>query len=110
MKHLIAAVAGVAAAGALVGAAGYLAHKYVTKKKDEYEDLLYTDEMGEDFIIYDDTELYDDEELYDDDAEKFAEAAAEVKDTVVAAAENVKETVVGAFNDVKEAINDAMDK
>ncbi len=103
MKHLFAAVAAVAAAGAVVGAAGYLAHKYATKKKDEYEDLMYTEEMGEDFIIYEDEEGFE-------EVDKFAEVAADVKDTVTSAAENVKETVTGAFNDVKEAIEGAMEK
>ncbi len=105
MKHLLSAVAGVATAAALLGAAGYVAHRYVTKKKeDEYENLMYTDEMGEDFIIYEDEE---DEEIKDTD--KYADAAADVKDTVVSAAENVKNTVADAFHDVKEAIDSVME-
>lgn len=97
MKHFLSALTVVAAAGAVLGAAGYYVYKK-TKEKD-YEDLLYTEEMGEDFTV--ESEDY---------MEKLAETAADVKDTVVSAAENVKETVSDAFTDVKEAIEHAIEE
>ncbi len=101
MKHFLSALTVMAAAGAVVGAAGYYVYKK-TKEAKEYEDLMYTDEMGEDFVIY--------EEDMEDDTAKYAEVVADVKDTVVSAAENVKDTVVDAFTDVKEAIEGAIEK
>ncbi len=102
MKHFLSALTVVAAAGAVLGAAGYYVYKK-TKEAKEYEDLMYSDEMGEDFVIFEDEDI-------EIEPSKYAEAVADVKDTVVSAAENVKDTVVDAFGDVKEAINGVMDK
>ena len=52
MKRFLSALAVLAAAGAAVGAAGYYLYKK-TNPDENYEDLLVTEEMGEDFEIVD---------------------------------------------------------
>ena len=53
MKRFISGLVALAAAGAAIGAAGYYLYKK-NQKPDNGEELLYTEEMGEEFIILED--------------------------------------------------------
>ncbi len=83
MKRFISGLVALAAAGAAIGAAGYYLYKK-NQMPDEGEEMLYTEEMGDEFII-----IEDDEE------------------TVEAVAEDMAETVEDAFAEVKEALDGA---
>ena len=75
MKHFVSALAVLAAAGAAVGAAGYYLYKK-SQTEENYDDLLITEEMGEEFEIAD--EAYTDEETIDvEDVKEAIENATE---------------------------------
>ena len=82
MKRILSALTVVAAAGAVLGAAGYFVYKKAKEAK-EYDELLYTEEMGEDFVIVDD----------------------EMEEAV----ELTEEPETDDFTEVKEAIEEAME-
>ncbi|MBQ8604877.1 MAG: hypothetical protein IJ410_08580 [Oscillospiraceae bacterium] len=86
MKRFISGLVALAAAGAAVGAAGYYLYKK-NQKPDEGEELLYTEEMGDEFIIV------EDEDPLTEVAETVTEAAEEIADTVAEVYEEVKETI-----------------
>ena len=48
MKHFIAGLAAVAAVGAVVGA-GYMYYKKNKASAEDYEEYIFTEEMGEEF-------------------------------------------------------------
>jgi len=58
MKRFISTLAVVAAAGAALGAAGYYLKKKKETQEADYEELLYSDEMGEDFTIEEPEETF----------------------------------------------------
>ena len=75
MKRLISGLVALAAAGAAVGAAGYYLYKK-NQKPDTEDELLYTEEMGDEFIIV------EDDETVEDVAETAEETVDEVCETV----------------------------
>lgn len=79
MKHLLAGITVLAAAGAILGAAGYYVYK--KNKADEepadYEELIFTDDAEPEYV----------------------EVVEEVKDIVADAAEDIVETVSEAFEE-----------
>ena len=98
MKSLLKGIVAIAAIGAAVGA-GYAYYKKNKSTGEDYEELLYTDDMeGE-------VEYVEVESKMD----KVVHVAEDVKEVVVSAAENVADTVTDAFYDVKEAINNAIE-
>ena len=72
MKRFISGLFALAAAGAAVGAAGYYLYKK-NQKPDTEDELLYTEEMGEEFIIIED----DTDELLEEVKEAVEEATCE---------------------------------
>ena len=98
MKSLIKGIVAIAAIGAAVGA-GYAYYKKNKVSDQDYEELLYADDM-EDEVEYVEVESKMD---------KVVHAAEDVKDVVKSAAEDVAFTVSDAFYDVKEAINNAIE-
>ena len=103
MKHLLAGITVLAAAGAVLGAAGYYVYKKSKAEDDEYEELIFTDEEGEEYIEVEPAEN-------NEKMEKVVRVAGDVKDIVSSAAENVATTVSDAFYDVKEAIDSVIDE
>lgn len=97
MKNFFSALTVLAVAGATLGAAGYYLYKK-NKELDEYEDLLYTDELDREFTPTDDT------------LEKAEEFVEDVKDIAVDAAETVKDAFTDVVSDVKSAIDNAIDE
>ena len=76
MKRFISGLVALAAAGAAIGAAGYYLYKK-NQMPDEGEEMLYTEEMGDEFII-----IEDDEETVEDVAETVEDAFEEVKEAL----------------------------
>ena len=98
MKSLLKGIVAIAAIGAAVGA-GYAYYKKNKATDEDYEELLYTDDMdGEVEYVEVETKM-----------DKMAHVAEDVKDVVVSAAEDVADAVADAFYDVKEAIANAME-
>lgn len=85
MKRFISGLVALAAAGAAVGAAGYYLYKK-NQTPDEGEEMLYTEEMGDEFIIVEDEET--------------------PEDVVTEAVEEAEEAVTEAHEEVKEAIEE----
>ena len=77
MKHLISGLVALAAAGAAVGAAGYYLYKK-NQKPDTEDELLYTEEMGDEFIIIEDDAT---EEVLEKAAETVEETVCECTET-----------------------------
>ncbi len=98
MKSLIKGIVAIAAIGAAVGA-GYAYYKKNKTSEQDYEELLYADDM-EDEVEYVEVESKMD---------KVVHAAEDVKEVVKTAAGDVAFAVSDAFYDVKEAINNAIE-
>ena len=98
MKGLIKGIVAIAAVGAALGA-GYAYYKKNKESSEDYEELIFTDDMdGE-------VEYVEVESKMD----KMVHVAEDVKEVVVSAAEDVADAVADAFYDVKEAINNAIE-
>ena len=98
MKSLIKGIVAIAAIGAAVGA-GYAYYKKNKTSEQDYEELLYADDV-EDEVEYVEVESKMD---------KVVHAAEDVKEVVKTAAGDVAFAVSDAFYDVKEAINNAIE-
>ena len=102
MKNFIAGLTVLAAAGATLGAAGYYIYKKI-KNEEEYDDLIYTDEVSEEGEPSED--ISEESEIKEETDESRQEETPEVKEEKP----GVKEVVGAIADELVGAAHDAID-
>lgn len=103
MKNFIAGLTVLAAAGATLGAAGYYIYKKI-KNEEEYDDLIYTDEVSEEDGEPSE-DISEESEIKEETAESRQEETPETKEEKP----GVKEVVGAIADELVGAAHDAID-
>ena len=122
MKNFIAGLTVLAAAGATLGAAGYYIYKKI-KNEEEYDDLIYTDEVAEEeeepsediseeSEIKEETAESDQEETPERKEEKpgVKEVVGAIADELVGAAQDAIDGALETADNIKDIIDSAVSK
>lgn len=115
MKNFIAGLTVLAAAGATLGAAGYYIYKKI-KNEEEYDDLIYTDEVSEEEgepseDISEESEIKEEtDESRQEEKPGVKEVVGAIADELVGAAHDAIDGALETADNIKDIIDSAVSK
>ena len=107
MKNFIAGLTVLAAAGATLGAAGYYIYKKI-KNEEEYDDLIYTDEVAEE--EGEPSEDISEESEIKEEKPGVKEVVGAIADELVGAAQDAIDGALETADNIKDIIDSAVSK